>query len=168
MDLNTTRLSLRPWTLEDAAVFAGLMQDEGFREFSTFEPLGEAAAREFLVPRLARCTDGYGLWGAWEGDEVVGHFQLMRQTLDDRPGEFPEVGYRLKRSAWGRGLASEGARCLLDYAHGPLGVAELFAFVDPSNVRSQSVVRKLHFVPGDSATFRGFPVVLWSHRSQGG
>ncbi|MFN8612800.1 MAG: GNAT family N-acetyltransferase [Vulcanimicrobiota bacterium] len=165
MEFRLTRLLLRPLTMEDAGLLAELSQDEGFRDFSTFQPMDAEAARIFLEPRLERCRNGYGLWLALENSHPVGTLQLLPQTLDDRQGLWPELGYRLRRSAWGRGLASEGAARLRDYAHQQLGVERLYAFIDPANGRSQSVARKLAFQPGAQATFKGFSVVLWEHRS---
>lgn len=161
MIFELARLRLRPWTLEDGSLLAELSQDEGFREYSNFDAMEAETARLFLEPRLERCRGGYGLWLALEQDQPVGTFQLLKQELDDRPGFWPEVGYRLRRSAWGRGLASEGARCLRDYAGSQLGLERLYAFIDPANRRSQSVARKLGFEPGQPALFKGFQVVLW-------
>lgn len=161
MNFALARLRLRPWTLEEIPLLAELSEDEGFREYSNMDVMDAEAARLFLEPRLERCRDGYGLWLALEADQPVGSFQLIPQVLDDRPGFWPELGYRLRRSAWGRGLASEGARCLLDYAAAQLGLERLYAFIDPANQRSQSVARKLGFEPGQPALFKGFQVVLW-------
>jgi RimJ/RimL family protein N-acetyltransferase len=156
-----SRLRLRPWTLEDGKLLAELSDDDGFREYSKLEAMDASAARLFLESRLERCRDGYGLWLALENGQPVGTFQLLPQVLDDRPGLWPEVGYRLRRSAWGRGLASEGAGCLRDYARRQLGLERLYAFIDPCNLRSQSVARKLGFEPGEPALFKGFTVALW-------
>lgn len=164
MIFRTERLLLRPWTLGDGELLAELSQDEGFRSFSLFEPMEADAAREFLRVRLERCRDGFGLWAVLEDDRIIGNFQLFQQTLDDRPGEWPEIGYRLRSSAWGRGLATEGSRALMAYAHGALRIETLFAFIDPTNLRSQSVARKLTFSPGESARFKGFDIELWRHQ----
>src|SRR5215212_5130912 len=52
---------------------------------------------------------GYGFWVAIEKEsgEFLGWFHL-RPHDDDLPDE-PELGYRLRRSAWGKGYASEGS-----------------------------------------------------------
>lgn len=162
MLLRSQRLELRPWTLEDAPLFSELTRDDGFRRFSNFGPMSPEEARLFLESRLPLCQDGYCLWGAFEGDQAVGHFQLFGQTLDERPGVWPEIGYRLRSSAWGRGLATEAARCMLDYGYGELGLETLYAFIDPKNEPSQAVARRLGFSAGEPAKFKGFDIVLWS------
>ncbi|MDQ2729503.1 MAG: GNAT family N-acetyltransferase [Actinomycetota bacterium] len=55
----------------------------------------------------------------------------------------PELGWRLGRAAWGRGLATEAAAAVLDLAFGPLGFNEVIAVIHPENARSQRVAAKV-------------------------
>jgi RimJ/RimL family protein N-acetyltransferase len=57
--------------------------------------------------------------------------------------ERPEIGWRLARNAWRRGLATEAALAARDHAFATLGFPELIAIVHPENTRSQAVARKL-------------------------
>src|SRR5207248_1777762 len=54
-----------------------------------------------------------------------------------------ELGYMLGRDSWGRGIAAEAARLLLDFAFGELGLHRVFAVVDEDNPASIRVVEKL-------------------------
>jgi RimJ/RimL family protein N-acetyltransferase len=54
-----------------------------------------------------------------------------------------EVGYRLLKSAWGRGLATEGPRALLRYGFGERGLDRIVAVTHPGNAASQWVLHKL-------------------------
>ena len=54
-----------------------------------------------------------------------------------------ELGYRLKRAAWGRGLATEGAGALRDLAFGRLGLDRLFGATMLGNERSAHVLEKI-------------------------
>jgi RimJ/RimL family protein N-acetyltransferase len=54
-----------------------------------------------------------------------------------------EIGYRLERSAWGRGYATEAARAVRDFAFGDLGMQRLIAIIDPSNTASIRVAEKI-------------------------
>jgi RimJ/RimL family protein N-acetyltransferase len=54
-----------------------------------------------------------------------------------------EIGYRLERSAWGRGYATEAARAVRDFAFGDLGMQRLIAIIDPSNIASIRVAEKI-------------------------
>lgn len=57
----------------------------------------------------------------------------------------PEVKYALRRSHWGRGLASEALAALVDHGHRVLGLDEIIATVAPANVASQRVLAKAGF-----------------------
>ena len=58
-------------------------------------------------------------------------------------GPGPELGWRLDRTAWGRGLATEAAVAARDDAFVRLGLAELISIIHPENHRSQRVAIKL-------------------------
>ena len=60
-------------------------------------------------------------------------------------GEDVEVAYRLARSAWGRGVATEAAGALVRHGLGALGLPRLVAVTYPDNHASQRVLDKLGF-----------------------
>lgn len=82
-----------------------------------------------------------GCWAAHlaEGDEFIGWFHLRPDKIT--PEEM-ELGYRLKRSAWGRGLATEGSRALIEKGFGKWGCAKISARTLVGNVASQRVMEK--------------------------
>src|SRR5207244_11159540 len=53
------------------------------------------------------------------------------------------IGWRLARSSWGRGYATEAARACLDFAFRSLGLSEVVAFTVPANARSRAVMERL-------------------------
>jgi RimJ/RimL family protein N-acetyltransferase len=82
---------------------------------------------------------GYGFWAAVETStgRFVGWFHL--RPAEGAPDEV-ELGYRLRRSAWGRGLATEGSRALIHKAFTELGVQRVFASTMVVNVASWRVM----------------------------
>ena len=54
-----------------------------------------------------------------------------------------EIGWRLARSSWGQGYASEAARCALRFAFDEIGLDEVVSFTSTANVRSQAVMRRI-------------------------
>ena len=76
----------------------------------------------------------------------VGWFHL--RPAAGMPRDEPELGYRLVRSAWGRGLASEGARALVDQAFADLGARRVVAECMAVHTASLRVMEKagLRFV----------------------
>ncbi len=118
--LTTDRLLLRRWRDADRPPFAALNADaEVMRYFPA--PLGRAASDAF-VDRIEQGFDehGYGLWAleVRATGEFIGFTGLALQTFDAPFTPAVEVGWRLARSAWGHGYATEAARAALDDGFG--------------------------------------------------
>ena len=64
----------------------------------------------------------------------------------DRPDEV-ELGYRLRKSFWGKGYATEGSRALIDKGFAELGVQRVAAFTMVVNVASRRVMEKAGLTP---------------------
>jgi RimJ/RimL family protein N-acetyltransferase len=86
-----------------------------------------------------------------------------------------EVAYRLARSAWGLGIATEAAGALVAHALGPLALARVVAVTYPENLASQRVLDKLGFerrgireYKGVQATYHVLTVTAWAWRVGGG
>ena len=83
---------------------------------------------------------GLGTWAGFEGDTFCGWWTLQRDGRD--PGT-AELGYRLRRDTWGRGLATEGSRALLDHAFGTLALPRVWAQTMAVNAGSRRVMERL-------------------------
>jgi ribosomal-protein-alanine N-acetyltransferase len=143
--LVTDRLVLRRWQPSDREPFAALNADpEVMRQFAA--PLDRTASDAF-VDRIEASFDelGYGLWAVEvrASASFVGFAGLARQTFEAPFNPSVEVGWRLARSAWGHGYATEGARATLDHAFGALGLDEVVSITTPGNERSRAVMRRL-------------------------
>lgn len=138
------RLALRGWRDEDVDPFAALCADPAVMRFvGRGEPLDRAQAEASLAAiRDHWIRHGFGLWAAEEraNGELAGFIGLA--MLNDRSGEV-EIGWRLRRAAWGRGLATEGAMEARDHAFGELDLPRLVALVHPENTASLRVAEKL-------------------------
>ena len=73
-------------------------------------------------------------------DRVVGGCGLLSRRQD----EF-ELGYCLRKSSWGRGIATEAVRAVLDAGFRHLHAHRVYATVDPDNPSSAHVLEKLGF-----------------------
>ncbi len=140
--LTTERLILASWQTGDAEALAMMNADpevmrhigSGVRTYAG----ALAEAREFL----AKLQVGpLGLWPIREKSTTgfCGWVGLMR--LDG--GEEIEIGYRLARAAWGRGIATEAAGRLLRHAFDDLNFDTIVAVTSAENVASQRVLTKL-------------------------
>jgi RimJ/RimL family protein N-acetyltransferase len=139
----TPRLVLRELTVADADALVDLDSDPAVMRYLTGgapTPRAEVTAR--LLPRLlaeyAR-HPGLGRWAAL--DRASGEFLGWLSLASAAPGE-AELGYRLRRAVWGRGLATEGARALVGYAFAELRLTRVWAQTMAVNTASRRVLEK--------------------------
>ena len=119
--------------------------DPEVMRYVTGEPTPPDRVRDETLPRFldyhARSPDA----GFFAGIEratgrFIGWFHL-RPAPDSPPGE-TELGYRLRRDAWGRGYATEVSRALVDKAFGELGMRRVIARAMAVNTDSWRVMEK--------------------------
>ncbi|GIG59879.1 N-acetyltransferase [Longispora fulva] len=143
-ELRTDRLLLRHWRESDLEPWAAMNADPEVREH-----LGEPLTTAQSAASMARFQDdlverGYGWWAVEVAatGEFVG-FAGLDPVDEGLPVSGVEIGWRLARSAWGHGYATEAARAVLDHGFGPLALPEILALTTATNVRSQAVMRRL-------------------------
>ena len=144
MFLESERLLLRRFTDEDVDALVELDADpEVMRYINGGRPTPRDEIENEFLPRARRFYDrGFGAWAAIEkatGD-FVGWFGL--HPTDERPPDEVELGYRLRRSAWGKGYATEGSRALIEKAFTELGVRRVWAQTMTVNASSRRVMEK--------------------------
>jgi RimJ/RimL family protein N-acetyltransferase len=144
-ELRTDRLVLRRWRDEDREPFAALNADPVVMEF--FPGRLSRQKSDDFVDRIEAGFEerGYGLW-AVEVPEVapfIGFVGLNPATFDAPFTPALEVGWRLQRSGWGQGYATEGGRAALAFAFDELGVDEVVSFTTVRNQRSRRVMERL-------------------------
>ncbi len=99
------------------------------------------AHHAFVEDRIRRAyPPGMGYWSIIAADGFAGWVLLTPLNLR---GPEIEIGWRLRRCAWGRGIATEAARPVLAHALAALGLAEVVADIDPANIASMRVAAKL-------------------------
>jgi RimJ/RimL family protein N-acetyltransferase len=142
--LETERLELRRFTDEDIENLVELDSDP---EVMHFINGGRPTPRdeienEFLPAILGHYERyaGYGFWAAVEKStgQFVGWFHF--RPAQDAPPDEVELGYRLRRSAWGKGYATEGSRALIAKGFAELGVQRVVASTMVVNVASRRVM----------------------------
>ncbi len=87
---------------------------------------------------------GYGWWAVevQATGEFIG-FAGLDQVDDGMPFTGVEIGWRLARSAWGQGYATEAALTVLAYGFDALSLPEVLAVTTATNLRSQAVMRRI-------------------------
>ncbi|MBM0227831.1 GNAT family N-acetyltransferase [Micromonospora sp. ATA51] len=144
--LTTARLTLREFTAADAPLLTALDGDPDVMRYLTGgRPTPAAEIRDRVLPRMLaayRRPPGWGWWAAERRHDgmFLGWFEF-RPTTDGDAREV-ELGYRLRRAAWGAGYATEGARALVDKGFAELDVARIVATTMAVNRGSRRVMEK--------------------------
>ena len=149
--LETERLVLRRFTESDVDNLHALDGDpEVMRFINGGRPAAREAIRDETLPRFLRAYErfeGFGVWAAIEKStgEFVGWFEFYPREEEGEVEVDPEeveLGYRLRRSAWGKGYATEGSRALIRKGFTELGVRRVVAETMAVNAASRRVMEK--------------------------
>ena len=89
--------------------------------------------------------DGFGFWALEVPGEVsFGGFLGISPVPPEMPfAPSTEIGWRMARPLWGRGLATEAASAVVEYAFTELSMSELVAYTAVANERSRRVMERL-------------------------
>jgi len=145
--VETARLRLREWEEADEAPFhAALGTPAVMRHLGGVQTPEQWHAGFERIRRFQR-EYGHTFWIVEDraSGELLGFCGLKRL---DAPGAealagTPEIGWRLRESAWGRGIAKEAAVATLDLAFGRFGFAEVIALTVDANVESWGLMVRL-------------------------
>ncbi len=146
MFLQTERMVLRRFDEADVDHLYALDGDPQVMRFVTGgEPTPRDRIRDETLPRLLRAYErfeGFGVWAAVERPTggFLGWFEFY--PPDGHGPEEAELGYRLRRSAWGKGYATEGSRALIRKGFTELGVRRVMAQTMVVNAASRRVMEK--------------------------
>ncbi len=162
--LHSERLVLVPFADEHRALVVSLNSDPEVMRFirgraaTSEETLAEWDERTSARTDVAR---GLGYWVGRVDDTFVGWWSAS--SFADDPAR-SGLGYRLRRGAWGHGLATEGARVLRDHAFATPGVERVVASTMAVNTASRAVLEKVGLRHTDTRVEPwDEPVVGWEH-----
>lgn len=166
--LASPRIRLRQWTEADCAPFAALNADPVVMEH--FPATLNRAQSDAMVERL-RASIARNGWGFWAADDLTGgepRFAGFVGINVPQYADLPfqpcvEVGWRLARPFWGKGLASEGARLSLRVGFELLGLEEIVAMTQLRNLRSRAVMERLGMQEAMGEEFEHPAVPVGSH-----
>ena len=159
--LETPRLIIRRFRESDLAEFMAYRNDPEVARYQSWESISRMDARKFIAEQIRRRPGRPGKWfqfavevkssGALAGDCAL---HVMKSA--PRIGE---IGYSFAREYQHRGLATEAARAVLDYAFESLGLNRVIATTDCRNAPSVALMERLgmrregHFI--QNAWFKG-------------
>jgi RimJ/RimL family protein N-acetyltransferase len=156
--LTTERLLLRHFHLMDREALLHVFGDAEVMRF------GDGIhTKEWVEEWLHTClVHYYETWGfgpyavvLQSSEEVIGYCGLFYfPDVNGKPEV--EIGYRLRRSTWGKGYATEAARAIRDYAFHTLSIRRLIALIDTANTESLRVAEKIGMQYEGKVMFEGY------------
>ena len=143
--LETNRLLLRHQVIQDLDELWALYCDSQITKYIPDAPRTREEAKEELEwhmhghPRFPEL----GLWATVhkETGKFIGRCGLLPWTIDGQ--NEVEVAYTISRDYWGQGLATEAAQAILVYGFEKLNLTRLISIIDPENIASQKVDKKI-------------------------
>lgn len=136
MHLETDRLIVRDFTMDDLPALWDIFRDGETMEHMA--PMTERETEEFLRSFCVERTPPGAYAAQLRGGGLAGYV-LFNQV--DAPGIY-ELGWVFRRDCWGRGLAWEASRALLDYAFSALDAHKVIAQTEDT-VRAAALLERL-------------------------
>lgn len=160
----TPRLLLRHFHIVDSDAMERVFCDPEVMKFGN-----GAQSPEWVRKWIRGCLEdyhtkwGFGLYAVVEKNarQTIGFCGLSR--FDDVGGRAEtEIGYRLARAHWGKGLATEAACAVRDLGFGLLGLSRLISIIDPRNAASVRVAEKVGMKFEKNVVFQGYDDSIYS------
>jgi RimJ/RimL family protein N-acetyltransferase len=144
-ELRTERLLLRGWRESDLEPFARMNADPEVMRF--LQGPRSRASSDASVRAITRHWERLG-WGLWAVEVVgltdfIGYVGLAEVNFEASFTPAVEVGWRLARSAWGYGYASEAARAALAFGFKDAHLSEILSFTSTINELSRAVMHRI-------------------------
>ncbi|MEM7225607.1 MAG: GNAT family N-acetyltransferase [Pseudomonadota bacterium] len=145
--IETERLLLRRWKAQDLQPYAALCADP---EVMRWIGNGATQSAEHCATAIAGFEAnwhdrGFGLFAVALRDtgRFIGFVGFMSPTFLPEVLPAVEIGWRLARGAWGRGLATEGAKAALRFGLEEIGLERVICIVQTGNLASEQIALKL-------------------------
>ncbi len=165
----TERLIGRHLSHQDLHDLTEILSDPEVMKYSVRGVCDEETTRNFIHWCLeSYSTHGVGPWALIEKStsELIGFCGVGPEIVDGI--EEMNLGYRLARKSWNRGLATEAVRAALEYVFTQHSLASVIAIIEPENSASIRVSEKAGFKDYSVHVFHNRPVRLYriSHEVQ--
>lgn len=142
--LETERLYLRKWSKKDAADVFEYAKDPAVGPIAGWKPHTSPAESKMIINEVFLQKMSWAIEDK-ESGRVIGSIGFEKDKF--RPDiQSREMGYSLSREYWGRGLMTEAAKKLIEYAFEVMGLEVLAITTSDRNLRSQRVIEKCGFV----------------------
>lgn len=165
-EILTARLRLRSWTDDDLAPLSEIFAKAEVWRYPFGRGFTAEETESYLNWKIAAQDSGSTSPSAAE-DRLTG--RLIGYIALSPPDWFPaimptvEIGWRLDPPYWGKGLATEGAKAVLDHGFREMGLPEILSIYQPENVASGRVMEHIgmHFDRDTRHSFFEVPLRIY-------
>ena len=159
LELATERLVLRPLIASDIEWCTEMLTSYEVMRYIYGEdiPTGDEVVEEMPLA-MRRCAGGcIGIWTIVlkKEERCMGTVFLLPLPIDEDDTDWDlvvgeklpdaeiEIGFVLRKSSWGQGVATEAATRLIQFAFEETAIGEIVAVIDPENIASRNVLSKV-------------------------
>jgi RimJ/RimL family protein N-acetyltransferase len=155
-------VTLRQWRDSDLEPYAAMNSDPAVMRYfpSTWSREQSEASLERQRSMIAQ--HGWGLWALDVDGAFAGFTGLAIPSFQAPFMPCVEVGWRLRREYWGKGVAYRGALQALDYGFNMLKLSEIVSFTAAVNTPSRRLMERLGFVH-DAPNYFDHPSIPEGH-----
>lgn len=146
-------VSLRQWRETDLAAYVGMNRDLSVMRYFPELMSPEESAASLARHRALVDERGWGLWVVEVEGAFAGFAGLAVPTFQASFMPCVEIGWRLRREFWGRGIGHRAASQALTYGFDILQLAEIVSFTSTVNVRSIRLIERLGFRHDEPSDF---------------
>ena len=163
--IETERLLLRPWRIEDAQALYTYASDPEVGPPAGWPPHDSVESSRRIIQEVLSAPETYAV--CLKDGSPIGSIGLKLKgstDMTDREDEC-ELGYWIGKPYWGRGLIPEASRAILRHAFEDLGMGGVWCGYYQGNEKSRKVQAKLGFVY--QYTTEGLDVALMGEKRTG-
>jgi RimJ/RimL family protein N-acetyltransferase len=163
-EIETRRLLLRRWREGDLDAYARICADPEVMRYLPATLGREESAEQMAWFEQHWEERQFGLWAVEEkaSGEFIGFVGLVYHYGWPEGEHKTEVGWRLGRAHWGRGLATEGALASVRYGFERLGLERIISITLPQNAASRRVMEKAGLTYRGETRWRGQDVIWYA------
>ncbi len=158
--IDTQRLLLRDWTESDFEPYAEMCRSPEVMQFFPHLQTESESQNQIRVFQKHFKEHGFTYFAVEKASnsEFIGFVGLKHQTFESPFTPCVDIGWRLKKEAWGQGYATEAANACVDFAFNKVKLRELYAFCPRINLPSQAVMKRIGMVEVGNFHHEAIPI----------
>ncbi len=139
------RLGFRNWTAHDKIKMGRINADPKVMEY--FPTSISQKQTDAFIDRMKTqfSENGYCYFAVekLKTKEFIGFIGIAKQTFESDFTPCVDIGWRLAKTEWGKGFATEGAKKCLEYAFDKIGLQNIKSICPKVNEKSEKVMKKI-------------------------